>query len=55
MKFTLIWMSPGFDVGIDTYEAATMDDAITQWEADTNDCTLIGVLAGHPEILMWDS
>ena len=52
-KFTLIWMSPDLDVGCEVYEGDTQEAAVRQWEADTEDCDLIGIIAGDPEILAW--
>ena len=53
MEYTLIWQSPSLDIGIETYTADTLDDAYTQWVAETEDCTLIGVLKGPVEVLEW--
>lgn len=52
-QFTLIWMAPTLDVGCETFDGDTKEDAVRQWEAATYDCTLIGIIAGTPEILVW--
>lgn len=53
MEYTLIWQSPSLDVGIETYTANSLAEAITQWLDETEDCTLIGVLKGTVEVLEW--
>jgi hypothetical protein len=50
-KFTLIWMSPDLDIGCEVYEGDTQEAAVRQWEADTEDCDLIGIIAGGPEVM----
>jgi hypothetical protein len=52
-KFTLIWMSPALDVGCEVYEGDTQEDAVRQWQDDTVNCDLIGIIAGDPEVLAW--
>ena len=52
--FTLIWQSPDLMIGIETYVAETAEAAIEKWKNDTTDCALVGVLAGNPEVLMWE-
>ena len=54
-NYTLIWMDDTLNVGIETYTAASKEDAVDKWDEDTTDCTLVGVLAGEPEILYWET
>lgn len=52
-KFALIWQSPDLDVGIEVYEGVTKEEATLKWLDETEDCTLIGIIAGDPEVLEW--
>jgi hypothetical protein len=52
-KFTLIWMSPDLNVGCEVYEGDTQEDAVRQWQDDTVNCDLIGIIEGDPEVLAW--
>jgi len=54
-KFTIVWMDDQLQIGIEAYEGATPDAAVAAWEADTTDCTLIGILDGEPDIHFWAS
>lgn len=52
-KFILIWQSPDLDIGCEVYEGDTKEAAVRQWEAATENCDLIGIIAGDPEVLAW--
>ncbi len=52
-KFTLIWQAWSLDIGCEVYEGDTQEDAVRQWEVDTVNCDLIGIIEGDPKILAW--